>query len=308
MFFNSYSNINLEKRNTLIKNILTKVRKNNIFENSIIKRKNYINYTFSDKNINYIKKAKSSKKFKKKSMNLKNNKRLKVAMVNNYIKSLQKTTNNWTNSINNTKEGFTNYKNAKNIIKNRVKENNEYNNKYYNEELLLLDNINKISNNNSIKTNEMFDSIKTTPLKTESNKIFEMYKENSNKSNNKLDFLYKDNYQNNNKFKINSIFKSSLPIFKRINMLKDIKNSIDKIKKNNYNTSSSSSFKTIYYESNQSKFNNYSLEKNKYEIRTYNYKGCYKNDISNKKPVIIKHIPKPKLSVPKFKNINNIEI
>ena len=308
MFFNSYSNINLEKRNIVNKNILTKGRKNNIFENSIIKRKNYINYTFSDKNINYIKKANNSKKYKKKSMNLKNNKRLKVAIVNNYFKPLQKTTNNWTNSINNTKEGFTNYKNAKNIIKNKFKENNEYNNKYYNEELLFLDNINKISNNNSIKANEMFDSIKTTPIKTESNKIFEMYKENSNKSNNKLDFLYKDNYQNNNKFKINSIFKSSLPIFKRINMLKDIKNSIDKIKKNNYNTSSSSSFKTIYYESNQSKFNNYSLEKNKYEIRTYNYKGSYKNDISNKKPVIIKHIPKPKLSVPKFKNINNIEI
>ena len=307
MFFNSYSNKNIKNRNILTKNILTKVFNNNIFEKSIIKRKNYINYTFSDKKINYIQRVKSSKNYKKKSLNLKNNKTPKVTIVNDYFKTLQKTTINSTNSIKNSKEGNTNYENTTNFINNNVKENNKYsNNNYFNEELIFLDDISKISNNNSIKTKEMFDSIKTTHLKIESNKIFEIYKKNSNKSNNKFDYLYKDDYQNNNKFKINSIFKSSLPIFKRINILKEVKSSIDKIKKKNHNNSSS--FKTIYNESNQLKNNNYSLEKNKYEIRTYNYKDYYKNDISNKRPVIIRHIPKPKLSVPKFKNINNIKI
>ena len=95
-----------------------------------------------------------------------------------------------------------------------------------------------------------------------------------------------------------------MPIFKRIKILKQAKNSINRIQKNIMN--SSSSFKTFLDENNISRINNYSLEKknfngiNHYNIKDYNY-----NDISNKRPIIIKYLPKPKLSVPKFIIINN---
>ena len=96
-----------------------------------------------------------------------------------------------------------------------------------------------------------------------------------------------------------------MPILKRIKILKEAKSSISKMQKNKSNNSSS--FKTFFEESNISKNNNdYSKNKNIFENDFY--KEYYNNSIEKKKPIIIKYLPKPKLSVPKYININNINL
>jgi hypothetical protein len=295
--------------NTLKKSLLVKTLNNKLFSNSTPKFKNYINYTFLDKNRKFIHKAKSSIKFQKNSFAPKHNKNIRDILESEYKKKGKKALYNlaYFNSLKSTKEDNTNYKTTKNSISNKT-----YNNDYYKEEIFNSDNLSKLGDNISFKDIDKFyiDNIKTIPSKLETNDFFEIT-ENSVKTNGELKNLYKDNnYQINynlNNFNINTMikFKSSLPIFKRINILKEVKSSIDKIKKNKFNNSSS--FKTMNDESLQSKINNYSSEKNKYKISTYRYKS-YHDNMLNKKPIIIKHMPKPKLSVPKYKNINNIQI
>lgn len=302
----TYKNSN--NSNTLTKTLLAKTLHNQLFSNSTPKFKNYINYTFSDKNHKFIHKTKSNTKFQKYPYASKRNKSIRDILESEYPKKGKKTlNNNYINfkSLKSAKEDNTNNKSTK--YSGSIK---TYNNDYYNEEVLNRDNLSKFSNNISFKHTDKFyiDNIKTIPSKLETNDFFEIT-ENSVKTNDEFKNLYRDNNYNinYNNFNINTMikFKSSLPIFKRINILKEVKSSIDKIKKNKFNNSSS--FKTMNDESLQSKINNYSSEKNKYKISTYRFKS-YNDTMLNKKPIIIKHMPKPKLSVPKYNNINNIQI
>ena len=295
--------------NTLTKSLLVKTLNNKLFSNSTPKFKNYINYTFSNKNRKFIHKTKSNTQFQKTSYTSKHNKNIRDILESEYPKKGKKTLNNidYLSSLKSTKEDNTNYKSTKYSISNKT-----YNNDYYNDEIFNRDNLSKISNNIPFKNMDYFCNynIKTIPSKLETNDFYEIT-ENSVKTNDEFKNLYQNNNNhinyNYNNFNINTMFKfkSSLPIFKRINILKEVKSSIDKIKKNNFNNSSS--FKTMNEESFQTKKNNFSSERNKYKISTYRYKN-YHDSMLNKKPIIIKHMPKPKLSVPKYNNINNIKI
>ena len=307
MFYNPYSNFHIKSKksssNKLIhnnysttpllnSNILTKALQNNYLPLTS-RPKNYINYTFLDKNKNYILKAKSSKTYHKKALQSHLNKRPKLTIVNDYLKSFQKTSSNWVNSLKLTKENNINFKASRNIDNNPNKEANfnfnNYNN-YFNEETTNRDNISKISNNLSYKTflNENNGSTQTK---------IEPYEE--------MKIVGTGNISDYSKVKIRSVINSSMPIFKKIKVLKEAKCSINKFKRNN-KVNCSSSFKTFFEESNTSK-NSLDKIKNIFEIN--NYKDYYyNNNIDNKRPIIIKYMPKPKLSVPKYSNVNSMKI
>ena len=307
MFYNPYSNFHIKSKKSsstklihnnysttplLNSNILTKALQNNYLPLTS-RPKNYINYTFLDKNKNYILKAKPSKTFHKKALHSHLNKRPKLTIVNDYLKSFQKSSSNWVNSLKLTKENNINFKASRNIDNNPNKEANfnfnNYNN-YFNEETTNRDNISKISNNLSYKTflNENNGSTQTK---------IEPYEE--------MKIVGTGNISDYSKVKIRSVINSSMPIFKKIKVLKEAKCSINKFKRNN-KVNCSSSFKTFYEESNTSK-NSLDKIKNIFEIN--NYKDYYyNNNIDNKRPIIIKYMPKPKLSVPKYSNVNSMKI
>lgn len=313
MLLNSYSKINIKskkkqsqlffhniysKTGPLTNNLLPKEFQSK-FLSSMAKKKNYINYTFSEKNSKYIPKTKSTKYYFKKSTNPNTNKKPRLNIINDYLKSFQKTSNNWKNSLIFSKESNFNYKSSRNIFNNTRKE-NYFDKNYYNEEVNSKNNASKISNNFSFKTFLNENNNISTQSKLEPYELMEVNKEKSEGNNNISNF---------SRLKIRSVIKSNLPIFKRIKILKEAKSSIDKMqKKKIYSTSS---FKTFLEESSTSKYYNYSLEKHKnknnFEINNYNEYYINKG-IDNKKPIIIKHIPKPKLIVPKFVNINNMKI
>lgn len=318
MFFNSYSNNNILSKkmksqkffhnmndyaDLLYKNSFSKTLKNNYLSSSASKKNNYINYTFSDKNNKNIEKIISTNKNKKiLVMPKKHNKKSKLTIVNDYFKSFHNSSN-WSRSLKFSKESNINYKSIKNIMNNMSRDSNS-NNNIYNEELYNRNNISKISNNNiSMKNFESF-----LQSKNETNDLFDTYKERAKKENEELNNLINKNINKYHKIKVNSVLNYSVPIKKRISILKEAKSSIDKIKKNRVN--SSSSFKGFFEESNHSKFNNYSTEKNKHynDVSSYYFKDNYENGIMNKRPIVIKYMPKPKLSVPKFINVNKIEI
>ena len=323
MIFNSYCNINLKPRGkqsqnyykpSLKANNILSQKLQNSFSTTKFKQSNYINYTFSDKN-KYNHKNKSTKNFHKQLNSTFNNKH-RLIIVNDYLNKLQKSTN-WANSLKFSKENSIsiNYNSSKNFFNNTNSRNFigqeiNFDNNYYNEEITNKDNISKISNNNSLKT-FLNDNNGQRQSKNEPNEPYDyidIYKEKSMKFNEELKNLLKD--KNLSKNKLHMAINTSMPIFKRINILKQAKSSINRIKKGIMN-SSSSSFKTFLDENNISKYNNYSLEKDKNnnEIKYYfNKDYYYKNDISNKKPIIIKYLPKPKLTVPKFININSIKV
>ena len=321
MFFNSQCNITIKPKGKqkqyyykpILKpnNILSqKIQKN--FSTTKFKQSNYINYTFSDKNNKHNHKNKSTKKYHKKFNSTFNNKH-KLIIVNDYLNKLQKSSD-WVNSLKCSKENSINYNSCKNFLNNtnsrnfinNIGQEINFNNNYYNEEIINKDNISKISNNNSLKT-FLNDNNGQTQSKNEPYDYMDLYKEKSMKLNEELKNLLKDN--NLSKTKIHLVINTTMPIFKRINILKQAKSSINRIKKGMMN-SSSSSFKTFLDENNISKYNNYFLEKNKNFNENYysNKDYYYKNDISNKRPIIIKYLPKPKLSVPKFININSIKV
>ena len=133
-----------------------------------------------------------------------------------------------------------------------------------------------------------------------------------NKHKGKLEtkFLYETKQKDNNNTichfdKLKDIHnlnkKTAIPINKRIKMLKEAKYSITQMKKDSIN--SFNSYKTIFnYNDKQNTFNFASFRNQRLKyIKPY-------NDISDRKPIIIKHFPKPKLEVPKFININNMKI
>ena len=306
MLYNSYSNFHIKSKNSssyksfnnnysktplLNSNILTKGLQNN-YLSSTERPKHYINYTFLDKNKNYILKVKQTKNNHKKAINSNLTKRPKLTIVNDYFKSFQKPQNNWLNSLKLTKENDIIYNGSRNINNNISKETNfnNYNN-YFNEELTNRDNISKISNNVSYKT---------------------FLNENNGSTQNKIGpyeeikMIGAGNGSNYSKVKIRSVINSSIPIFKKIKVLKEAKCSINKFKRNN-KVNSSSSFKTFLEESNNMSKNSIDKIKNIFEIN--NYKDYYyNNNIDNKRPIIIKYLPKPKLSVPKYVNINSMKI
>jgi hypothetical protein len=103
----------------------------------------------------------------------------------------------------------------------------------------------------------------------------------------------------NFKYKLNK--NGNMPINKRIKMLKDFKYSINQMQKNSFN--SFISYKSLFNYNDKQNSNNYPNFRN-YKLKTIK---PY-NDISDRKPIIIKHFPKPKLGVPKFININKMNI
>ena len=282
---------------SLTKGLLSKSSKNKFLLGSSSKTKYHINYTFSDKKNLFLHKGKSTKNLQNKSHNSKINKNKSLIIVNDYLKKYNNSFNNLINYVKLSKENNINYYSSKD---NKMKRNHQMNEKYafydsYNNEDINNENISKISKNiSSRKTENLLNDtvLRGFPSQKGSSGFLEFCNENSFRSNNNSKKISEDKMHMNYRFKINSIIKSSLPIFKKINILKEFKNSLNKIKKNKFN--SSSSFKTFYDESNQSKNSNYSGEKNKFEISTYRYKDYFVNNIFNNEPVTIKHKNKPK--------------
>ena len=164
-----------------------------------------------------------------------------------------------------------------------------FNNKYSEEKTYNINN-NKIQSFKSIfqkKYNKLTNDIKEDKLETR--RVYETDKEN-NLTNSNFDIF--GSIRELNK-------KSGIPIHSRIQMLKDAKNSLNQMQKNSFNS-------FLFYKSmsdeqqishNFDSFRNSNLR----QIKPY-------NDISDRKPIIIKHFPKPKLGVPKFININKMKV
>ena len=164
-----------------------------------------------------------------------------------------------------------------------------FNNKYSEEKTYNINN-NKIQSFKSIfqkKYNKLINHIKEDKLETR--RVYETDKEN-NLTNSNFDIF--GSIRELNK-------KSGIPIHSRIQMLKDAKNSLNQMQKNSFNS-------FLFYKSmsdeqqishNFDSFRNSNLR----QIKPY-------NDISDRKPIIIKHFPKPKLGVPKFININKMKV
>ena len=164
-----------------------------------------------------------------------------------------------------------------------------FNNKYSEEKTYNINN-NKIQSFKSIfqkKYNKLINNIKEDKLETR--RVYETDKEN-NLTNSNFDIF--GSIRELNK-------KSGIPIHSRIQMLKDAKNSLNQMQKNSFNS-------FLFYKSmsdeqqishNFDSFRNSNLR----QIKPY-------NDISDRKPIIIKHFPNPKLGVPKFININKMKI
>ena len=164
-----------------------------------------------------------------------------------------------------------------------------FNNKYSEEKTYNINN-NKIQSFKNIfqkKYNKLINDIKEDKLETRH--AYETDKEN-NLSNSNFDIF--GSIRELNK-------KSGIPIHSRIQMLKDAKNSLNQMQKNSFNS-------FLFYKSmndeqqishNLDSFRNSNLR----QIKPY-------NDISDRKPIIIKHFPKPKLGVPKFININKMKV
>lgn len=320
MLFNSYSNStnNNKKKSQILFNKknyngnfsynspFSKSMTNNNLASSSTKTNNYINYTFADKNkkFKFLHKVNSSKNNQKIFlMPKRNNKTQGLTIINNFAKTVKNCSS--LSNLNIFKENEINCNIRKNPMYSLNKDSNKninYNNIYVNEDLYNKNSISRISGNKSMKNVDSF-----IQSKFETNYFLELYRDRA-KENEELNNLVNENIQRYHKIKVNSVLNSSIPIKKKINILKEAKSSIEKIKKNKIN--SSSSFRGFLDESNQSKFNNYSTEKSKYynDISSYNYKDYYDNNFAKKRPMIIKYMPKPKLSVPKFININNIAI
>lgn len=304
------SNYSIKTPNSLTKSLLSKSQKNKFLLSSSSTSKYYINYTFSDKKNIFFHKGKITKNIQNKSLNSKINKNKNLIIVNDYLKKYNNSFNNWKNSLKLSKENNINYNYSKdNEIK--IKYHQKKENPFYNG-----NNNEDVNNENLSKISKIFSSRNIENLLNDTaiqgfqsqkgSSDFLEYNENSFRTNNNSKNISKDKIHMNYKNNLNSIIKSSLPIFKKINILKEVKSSLNKMKKNKFNNSSS--FKTFYDDSNQSKNNNYSGEKNKLEISTYRYKDYFSNNISNNKPVIIKHKNKPKLYAQQYNNLNNIQI
>ena len=170
---------------------------------------------------------------------------------------------------------------------------NFFNNKSYTERTYNRNDHKFQSYNNNILHNKFNLLLKDNNQKKAKEDTLESNKEdNSNSSITQFD---KINYMHKLKKKAN------MPIYKRIKMLKDFKYSINQMQKNSFN--SFISYKSLFNYNNNQNSNNFATFRN-YKLNTIK---PY-NDISDRKPIIIKHFPKPKLAVPKFININKMKI
>lgn len=287
-FTNIYS-----KTGLLSKNLISKP----LNKTSTSKKINYIHYTFSEKTNKLLHKAKSNKNHNKILFNSNLNTKPKLHIVNEYLKSFKKSLNLSNSTLflkdkNNTTNSSLNK--LYNTNKNKEINYNNYNNIFNKEEFLNKNNISKISNSISFKS-FLNDNNGSTHSKIEPYELIQLGPNNSKNNTNNIHTF--------SKLKLRSVINSSIPIFKKINILKEAKISINQMQKNKFNNSSS--YKTFFEESNISKYNN---NENKNIFENDFYKEYYSNNIYNKKPIIIKYFPKPKLSVPKYVNINNINL
>ena len=104
---------------------------------------------------------------------------------------------------------------------------------------------------------------------------------------------------------VNKLNKNlGVPINKRIKLLKEAKCTINQLQKNSLN--SISSYDSLYKQNTHKNNFNFSMIKTREfrVIKTYNDLS----NLSSKKPIIYKLLQKPKLNVPKFENINKMNI
>ena len=288
MIFNSYQNnlINIKRRNSqktikiindypykLSKSLLKKKQSNQSLSSFSFKtykpnQNNYINYTVLE---NKQKENYISKTSRESNDYIIKKKSKQFRLVNDYLMNIPKI----------------NYKgnSSKNFFNNKSYTERTYNSSY-----------NKYQpyNNNSFLQNK-FNLLLKNDIKENKGKeaTLENNKEDNSNSSitqfDKMNFMYKLNKNGN------------MPINKRIKMLKDFKYSINQMQKNSFN--SFISYKSLFNYNDKQNSNNYP------NFRNYKLKIIKPyNDISDRKPIIIKHFPKPKLGVPKFININKMNI
>ena len=286
MIFNSYQNniMNIKRRNSqksikiindypykLSKSLLKKNQSNKSLNSFYFKtykpnQNNYINYTVLEnkQKENYI-----SKTSRESNDSIIKKKSKQFRIVNDYLMNIPKI----------------NYKG------NSMK--NFFNNKSYTERTYNRNDNKYQSYNNNILQNKFNFLINDNKQKKAKEDTLESNKEDNSNSSiiqfNKMNFINKLNK------------KANMPIYKRIEMLKDFKYSINQMQKNSFN--SFISYKSLFNYNNNQNSNNFATFRN-YKLNTIK---PY-NDISDRKPIIIKHFPKPKLGVPKFININKMNI
>jgi len=289
MIFNSYQNnlINIKRRNSqktikiindypykLSRSLLKKKQSNQSLSSFSFKtyksnQNNYINYTVLE---NKQKENYISKTSRESNDYIIKKKSKQFRLVNDYLMNKPKI----------------NYKgnSLKNFFNNKSYTERTYNSSYnkyqpYKNNNTFLQNKFNILLKNDIKENKGKEE--TLESNKEDNSITSITQFD------KKNFMYKLNKNGN------------MPINKRIKMLKDFKYSINQMQKNSFN--SFISYKSLFNYNDKQNSNNYPNFRN-YKLKTIK---PY-NDISDRKPIIIKHFPKPKLGVPKFININKMNI
>ena len=288
MIFNSYQNnlINIKRRNSkktikiindypykLSKSLLKKKQSNQSMSSFSFKtykpnQNNYINYTVLE---NKQKENYISKTSRESNDYIIKKKSKQFRLVNDYLMNIPKI----------------NYKG--NSLK------NFFNNKSYTERTYY-SSYNKYQpyNNNSFLQNK-FNLLLKNDIKENKGKEETLESNKEDNSNSSIAQFDKKNFM----YKLNK--NGNMPINKRIKMLKDFKYSINQMQKNSFN--SFISYKSLFNYNDRQNSNNYPNFRN-YKLKTIK---PY-NDISDRKPIIIKHFPKPKLGVPKFININKMNI
>ena len=288
MIFNSYQNnlINIKRRNSqktikiindypykLSKSLLKKKQSNQSLSSFSFKtynpnQNNYINYTVLE---NKQKENYISKTSRESNDYIIKKKSKQFRLVNDYLMNIPKI----------------NYK------ENSSK--NFFNNKSYTERTYY-SSYNKYQpyNNNSFLQNK-FNLLLKNDIKENKGKEATLESNKEDNSNSSIAQFDKKNFM----YKLNK--NGNMPINKRIKMLKDFKYSINQMQKNSFN--SFISYKSLFNYNDKQNSNNYPNFRN-YKLKTIK---PY-NDISDRKPIIIKHFPKPKLGVPKFININKMNI
>ena len=288
MIFNSYQNnlINIKRRNSkktikiindypykLSKSLLKKKQSNQSMSSFSFKtykpnQNNYINYTVLE---NKQKENYISKTSRESNDYIIKKKSKQFRLVNDYLMNIPKI----------------NYKgnSSKNFFNNKSYTERTYNSSY-----------NKYQpyNNNGFLQNK-FNLLLKNDIKENKGKEETLESNKEDNSNSSIAQFDKKNFM----YKLNK--NGNMPINKRIKMLKDFKYSINQMQKNSFN--SFISYKSLFNYNDRQNSNNYPNFRN-YKLKTIK---PY-NDISDRKPIIIKHFPKPKLGVPKFININKMNI
>ena len=289
MIFNSYQNnlINIKRRNSqktikiindypykLSRSLLKKKQSNQSLSSFSFKtykpnQNNYINYTVLE---NKQKENYISKTSRESNDYIIKKKSKQFRLVNDYLMNIPKI----------------NYKgnSLKNFFNNKSYTERTYNSSY--------NKYQPYKNNNTFLQNK-FNILLKNDIKANKGKEATLESNKEDNSNSSIAQFDKKNFM----YKLNK--NGNMPINKRIKMLKDFKYSINQMQKNSFN--SFISYKSLFNYNDKQNSNNYPNFRN-YKLKTIK---PY-NDISDRKPIIIKHFPKPKLGVPKFININKMNI